>query len=247
MKLRDAITAGVKPLAQNKLRAGLSILGIFIGIAGVLCMIAIGDGAKRIIAQNLEMMGGANQIAFWTRTTIWKGPRRARRTTERYTLEDASAVEAECPDVLYVLPKVEDFNTFVSSRNGNQAKTRLEGITTDYALGMGWDVHAGRFFSDSDIENAKQVCVLGANTASELFGKMSPIGQEVKVRYHWRQSQMGSIQHCGRRSFHLPTHSRPRINIYAVHPATSCKFLTQKAFHFFLHSLHLRVIIYTVA
>ena len=73
MKLRDAIMAGVKPLAQNRLRAGLSILGIFIGIAGVLCMIAIGDGAKRIIAQNLEMMGGANQIAFWTRTTIWKG------------------------------------------------------------------------------------------------------------------------------------------------------------------------------
>ena len=63
MKLRDAITAGVKPLAQNKLRAGLSILGIFIGIAGVLCMIAIGDGAKRIIAQNLEMMGGqSNRI-----------------------------------------------------------------------------------------------------------------------------------------------------------------------------------------
>ena len=190
MKFRDAILAGVKPLAQNKLRAGLSILGIFIGIAGVLCMIAIGDGAKRIIAQNLEMMGGANQIAFWTRTTIWKGPRLVRRTTERYTLEDASAVEAECPDVLYVLPKVEDFNTFVSSRNGNQAKTRLEGITTDYALGMGWDVHAGRFFSDSDIKNAKQVCVLGANTASELFGKTSPIGQEVKVRYHWRQFQI---------------------------------------------------------
>ncbi len=190
MKLLDAITAGIKPLAQNKLRAGLSILGIFIGIAGVLCMVAIGDGAKLIIAQNLEMMGGANQIAFWTRTSIWKGQRLVRRTTERYTLEDASAVEAECPDVLYVLPKVEAFNTFVSSRNGNQAKTRLEGITADYALGMGWDIHTGRFFSDNDIENANQVCVLGANAATELFGKTSPIGREVKVRYHWRQSQL---------------------------------------------------------
>ena len=55
---------------------------------------------------------------------------------------------------------------------------------------MGWEVHAGRFLSDSDIENAKQVCVLGANTARELFGKTSPIGQEVKLRYHWRQSQL---------------------------------------------------------
>ena len=190
MKLRDVIIVGVKPLTQNKLRAGLSILGIFIGIAGVLCMIAIGDGAKRIIAQNLEMMGGANQIAFWTRTSIWKGPRLVRRTTERYTLEDASAIEAECPNVLYVLPKVEDFNTFVSCRNGNQAKSRLEGITVDYAHGMGWEVHAGRFFSDNDIEKAKQVCVLGANVASELFRGTSPIGQEVKVRYHWRQSQI---------------------------------------------------------
>ena len=190
MKFGDAIIVGVKPLAQNRLRAGLSILGIFIGIAGVLCMVAIGDGAKRIIAQNLEMMGGANQIAFWTRTSIRKGPRLVRRTTERYTLKDASAIEVECPDVLYVLPKVEDFNTFVSSRNGNQAKARLEGITVDYALGMGWEVHAGRFFSDNDIKNAKQVCVLGANIASELFGEASPIGQEVKVRYHWRQSQI---------------------------------------------------------
>ena len=190
MKFRDAILAGVKPLTQNKLRTGLSILGIFIGIAGVLCMIAIGDGAKRIIAQNLEMMGGANQIAFWTRTSIWKGPRLVRRTTERYTLEDASAIEAECPNVLYVLPKVEDFNTFVSCRNGNQAKSRLEGITVDYAHGMGWEVHTGRFFSDNDIENAKQVCVLGANVASELFRGTSPIGREVKVRYHWRRSQI---------------------------------------------------------
>ena len=190
MKLRDAIMAGVKPLAQNRLRAGLSILGIFIGIAGVLCMIAIGDGAKRIITQNLEMMGGANQIAFWTRTSIWKGRRLARRTTERYTLKDASAIEAECPDVLYVLPKVEDFNTFVSSRNGNQAKTRLEGITADYALGMGWELQVGRFLTRNDIETAAQVCVLGANIASELFGEASPIGQEVKLRYHWRQSQL---------------------------------------------------------
>ncbi len=189
MKLRDAITAGVKPLAQNRLRAGLSILGIFIGIAGVLCMIAIGDGAKLIIAQNLEMMGGANQIAFWTRTSIWKGRRLARRTTERYTLKDASAIEAECPEVLYVLPKVEDFNTFVSSRNGNQAKTRLEGITADYALGMGWELQVGRFLTRNDIETAAQVCVLGAEIATELFGEASPLGQEVKVRYYynWRR------------------------------------------------------------
>ena len=187
MKLRDAIAAGLAHLAQNRLRAGLSILGIFIGIASVLCMIAIGDGAKLIIAQDIEKLGGANQVQFWTRTYIWKRQRLVRRTTERYTLEDAHAIEAACPNVLFVLPKHEGYETFVTSRNGNQARPLLEGVTADYATGMRWDLQSGRFLSEGDIEDAKQVCVLGADTATELFGDTSPLGQEVKIRYHWRQ------------------------------------------------------------
>ena len=186
MKFRDAITAGIAHLAQNKLRAGLSILGIFIGIASVLCMMAIGDGAKLIIARDIEKLGGANQVQFWTRTSIWKRRRFVRRTTERYTLEDALAIEAECTNVLYALPKHEGYETFVTSRNGNQARPLLEGVTADYAHGMSWELQTGRFLSEGDIENAKQVCVLGATTATELFGEESPIGQEVKIRYHWR-------------------------------------------------------------
>ena len=186
MKFRDAIRAGIAHLAQNKLRASLSILGIFIGIASVLCMIAIGDGAKLIVAQDIETLGGANQVQFWTRTSIWKRRRLVRRTTERYTLEDALAIEAECPNVLYVLPKHEGYTTFVTTRNGNQARPLLEGVTADYAHGMRWELQTGRFLAEGDIENAKQVCVLGADTATELFGEESPIGQEVKVRYHWR-------------------------------------------------------------
>jgi putative ABC transport system permease protein len=186
MKFRDAITAGIAHLVQNKLRAGLSILGIFIGIASVLCMIAIGDGAELLIAQDIDTLGGANQVQFWTRTSIWKRRRLVRRTTERYTLEDALAIEAECPNVLYVLPKHEGYTTFVTTRNGNQARPLLEGVTADYAHGMRWKLQSGRFLSEGDIEDAKQVCVLGADTATELFGEESPIGQEVKVRYHWR-------------------------------------------------------------
>ena len=120
MKLREAITAGIAHLVRNKLRAGLSILGIFIGIASVLCMIAIGDGAKLLIAQDIEKLGGTNQVQFWTRTSIWKHRRFVRRTTERYTLEDARAIEAECPNVLFVLPKHEGYETFVTSRMGGK-------------------------------------------------------------------------------------------------------------------------------
>ena len=189
MNLRDAITAGVKPLAQNRLRAGLSILGIFIGIAGVLCMIAIGDGGKRIIVEDIEKLGGANQFTLWTRTSIFKRGRRVRRTSERYTLEDAYAIEAKCPEVLYVLPNHESFENPVTTRSGNQARALLEAATANYARGMGWELQAGRFLTENDIETAAQVCVLGAEIATELFGEASPLGQEVKVRYYynWRR------------------------------------------------------------
>ena len=183
MKLRDVIAAGVKPLVQNRLRAGLSILGIFIGIAGVLCMVAIGDGAKKILAEDIEKLGGANQLTLWTRMTTFKRGR-PRRTTERYTVEDAYAIEAECPEVLYVLPNHEDYRILVTSQDGSQTRALLEASTADYALGMGWELQAGRFLTENDIETAAQVCVLGSGAAADLFGEASPVGQEVKVRYH---------------------------------------------------------------
>ena len=188
MKLRDAIIAGVIPLVQNRFRAGLSILGIFIGIAGVLCMIAIGDGGKKIIAEDIEKLGGSNQFTLYTRTSILKRGR-LRRTTERYTLEDAYAIEAECPEVLYVLPNHEFFENFVTTRNGSQARALIEAVTANYARGMNWELQTGRFLTENDMETAAQVCVLGADVAIELFGDASPLGKEIKVRYYryWRQ------------------------------------------------------------
>ena len=137
MKLRDGIAAGMAHLIQNRLRAGLSILGIFIGVASVLCMMAIGDGTKKIIVDDLEKLGGANQVQFWTRTSIWKRRRLVRRTTERYTVEDAYAIEAGCPNVLFVLPKNENYRPhLVTTRYSSQPSPHLEGVTADYALGM---------------------------------------------------------------------------------------------------------------
>ena len=185
MKLRDAITSGVNPLLQNRLRAGLSIIGIAIGIAAVLCMIAIGEGGEKIIAEDIEKLGGANQFTLWTRTAIFKRGR-LRRTTERYTLEDAYAIEAECPKVLYVLPNHENYEILVTSRDGSQTRALLEASTADYARGMGWELQDGRFLTENDIETAAQVCVLGSGAAADLFGEASPVGQEVKVRYHWQ-------------------------------------------------------------
>lgn len=207
MKLHDAIIAGITSLWQNKLRAALSLLGIFIGIASVLCMIAIGGGAKEIVVRDIEKLGGANQVRFWTRTAFWERGRLVRRTTERYTLEDIYAIEAECSDVLFALSKTDRYFTSVSNRHGSQIRAIVEGVTPDYAQGLHWQIQHGRFFSQDDIDTARQVCVLGSDIAIDLFNDVSPLGQEVKIRFRWRQPAVryrviGVMQPKGR-SLHI--------------------------------------------
>lgn len=180
MKLHDAITSGITHLVQNRLRAGLSILGILIGIASVLGMIATGDGAKKIIADDIDKIGGLNQVHFWTRPYTYYQEKRY-PTTEKLTLADADAIEAECPEVLYVLPQNRKYTKWVTSHHSKGMRTTIEGVTADYADGIRWEVQHGRFLSENDIHNAKQVCVLGANIATVLFRDTVPLGQEVKI------------------------------------------------------------------
>ena len=188
MKFHDAIISGIGHIQQNRLRAGLSILGILIGVASVLCMMAIGDGAKKIIADDLEKFGGPNQVRFWASPYVYRRGKPRKPTTERYTLEDAYAIEAECPNVLFVLPQNYRSRKWVTTRHGAKARAYIEGVTEDYARGIRWEVQHGRFLSENDINNALQVCVLGSNAARELFKDISPIGQEVKIRMRWNRA-----------------------------------------------------------
>ena len=190
MKPRDAVAAGIAHLAQNRLRAGLSILGIFIGIAGVLCMMAIGDGAKKIIADGLETLGGIDQVQLRNLYGVYRRGR-WHRITERLKYDDALAIETEVPNVRYVLPKNERYRILITTQAGGQSRPILEGVTANYALGMHWRIQSGRFISESDVTQALQVCVLGSNVAIELFGETSPIGKEVKIKYHyWQRASM---------------------------------------------------------
>ena len=193
MKFRDAIATGITHLAENKLRAGLSILGIFIGVASVLCMMAIGDGAKKIISDRIETLGGIDQVQLRNNYGVFRRGR-WHRITERLKFEDALAIEAEVPNIRYVLPKNEGYRILITSRDGRQARPVLEGVTADYARGMHWSVQEGRFISENDVTQALQVCVLGNNVATELFGETSPIGKEVNIKYrYWYASTRARV------------------------------------------------------
>ena len=180
MTLFEIFTTGTAPLVENKLRSGLSILGIFIGIASVLCMIALGDGAKKLIADDIDKLGGEN---LFTYSTVFFINKRGRYvpTRERFNMEDVYAIEAECPQVLSVLPTNQPLSRCIKTRSGDTKYSFITGVTDIYAEWMRWEVQTGRFFLASDIDNATHVCVLGHQAAIDLFDTDDPIGQELRV------------------------------------------------------------------
>ena len=125
MKRRDAIATGISHLAQNRLRAVLSILGIFIGIASVLCMMAIGDGAKKVIADGLETLDGIDQIQLRNLYGVYRRGR-WHRITERLKYDDALAIESEVPNIRFVLPKNERYRILITTQEGRQSRPILD-------------------------------------------------------------------------------------------------------------------------
>ena len=188
MKFHEAIAAGIKHIQENNRRAGLSILGIFIGIASVLCMMAIGDGAKQIIADDIEKIGGQIKSNSGHVLLFGDGGESAAlpSTTQLVTLvqlrQNARRSQGSylgIGEIIHLSP---------APLGGQFRGADLEGVTADYAELLRYELQAGRFLSENDIDNATQVCVLGANVVEELFGNVSPIGQEVTIRNHWRQT-----------------------------------------------------------
>ncbi len=106
-------------------------------------MMAIGDGTQKIIADDIEKLGGPNQVQFWIRLYTYPRGKPKKRTTERYTLADVHAIEAECPAVLYVLPQNRRYPRWVTSNKGVQIRSTIEGVT---ALSAGQNLPNWTYF-----------------------------------------------------------------------------------------------------
>ena len=179
MKLYEGFSTGLSVLLQDKMRSALTMLGIVIGIAAVLAMLAIGDGAKRIVMQEFEKYGG--QFIVERNPWIRRGDRVfANRSSEHLRYEDVLAIEAECPAVESVIPSVSS-QILAQAEGGTTKWTEYDGVNSYFPIGMKWEVKHGRFFSEDEFNNRRKVCVLGLEVATELFGDLNPIGKEIKL------------------------------------------------------------------
>lgn len=183
MRIIEVIFIGITAIRLNKLRSLLTMLGIIIGVASVLAMIAIGDGAKEIVQQDAQKLGGANHFIMYRREWKRVNNRWVRnRSNEYLKYGDVLAIEAECPSVKAVTPQLPNWvGVLIQAPGGAEIRAGWVGVDAPYETAMDWDLKAGRFITDEDVENAAKICVLGEQVAIALFGEKSPLGQEIKI------------------------------------------------------------------
>ncbi len=168
-----------RALGRNKMRSGLTMLGIIIGVGAVIAMIAIGSGAKARIQEQIASMG-SNLLIILSGSGTSGGMRHGMGSVPTLKVEDAKAIATECSAVKYTAPVLQGVSQVVY---GNQNwSTVTFASTPEVLLIRDWPVIKGRPFIPSDVEGAAKVCLLGQTVVENLFGDMDPVGQVVRIK-----------------------------------------------------------------
>ena len=174
---REYLRQAVRALSANKVRTGLSVLGILIGVAAVIAMLALGHGAKKSIEERLASMG-SNLLVLRPGSLRTHGVMLEAGTVTRFTLEDAEAVRT-LARVRRVSPTASGRGQLVyGAANWN---TTVSGTLPDYADMRASRPVVGRFFTSAEEQSRMRVAVVGMTIVREIFGPVNPIGEMIKI------------------------------------------------------------------
>jgi len=177
--LLQSLLIAVRALRVNKMRAMLTMLGIIIGIAAVIAMVAIGAGASKMISDQIASIG-SNLLLVVPGSVTSGGMRAGAGGAQTLTYDDAKAIKAECPSVAHVAPTVRGSAPVVY---GNQNwSTLVMGTTTEMLSVRDWPLTAGRNISQSDVDGATKNCLIGQTIAENLFGPEDPVGKIIRIK-----------------------------------------------------------------
>ena len=180
MTLLMIIRVAFRALVRNKMRAALTMLGIIIGVAAVIAMVSIGQGASASVQAQIESIGtnllfvsaGAQNVGGVRSGTGDTG-------TNTLTVDDLEAIKREVPSVSMVTPAINARAQLVAGNmNWN---TSVQGVSEQYPDIRKWSVQSGSFFTDADVRTAARVIVIGQTIADNLFPGMDPVGQDLRV------------------------------------------------------------------
>jgi putative ABC transport system permease protein len=180
MSLLITLLVALKALGRNKMRTALTMLGMIIGVAAVIAMVALGTGAQRSIEDQIRS-AGTNLIIVTAGNWTVGGVRQGQGASSTLTEDDAKAIRTEVPSVQYLAAGV---NTRVQIVAGNQNWfTRVQGTDVELPLIRSWPMESGAFFTPQDVTSASKVAVLGSVVRDQLFGSgVDPVGQIIRVR-----------------------------------------------------------------
>ncbi len=179
MNYQALLGSAVWALLRNKLRSTLTVVGIMIGIAAVICVVAIGRAGQARVEQQLNNLGD-NFVWIEAGGRAVNGVRTGTHATPTLTLGDALAIKNQVPLIKSVSPNVDASVQMIYGNQNWYASYR--GVAPEYFEIKRWYVDQGAFFSPEDVESAADVCVLGRTVRDQLFGAENPIGKVVRVQ-----------------------------------------------------------------
>jgi len=169
----------LRALLRNKTRSGLTMLGIVIGVAAVIAMVAIGEGAKVKVAQAFDAMG-TNLLIVMSGSTQGGGMRGGAGSMPTLTWGDLTAIRTEVSSVKYAAPVCQTGSSIQSDEQN--WTTMIVGTTLDYFAIRNWSIAKGAMFSQADIDSGSKVLVMGSTVAGKLFGEgVDPVGRTIRV------------------------------------------------------------------
>ncbi len=167
-------------MKRNKMRSFLTMLGIIIGVASVITMLAIGQGSKKSIQDQIASMG-SNMLFVMPGTMRMGGVQQGSSSSQRLTVADIKAIKMECDAVVAVSPEVRSSGQVVYG-NSNWPTT-IYGGSEQYLEIRSWKVVSGRNITDTEAEGSAKVCLVGRTVADELFGEgVDPTGETIRFK-----------------------------------------------------------------
>jgi putative ABC transport system permease protein len=172
------LKVAAESIARNKMRSLLTMLGIVIGVAAVIVMVAIGNGASIQIESAIKGMG-TNVIMIMPTSTTHAGASLGAATYNKLTVADAMKIKREATLVAAISPVVVTESQVIGGESN--WKTRINGVSTDFFKIRNWDTSSGEIFTDADVQSGRKVALLGATVARKLFADGDPIGAHIQI------------------------------------------------------------------
>ncbi|MBR6276558.1 MAG: ABC transporter permease [Prevotella sp.] len=179
MNILNLFKVSLKAVANNKMRSFLSMLGIIIGVAAVIIMMAIGQGSKESIRTELSTMG-TNLLTIRPGADMRGGVRQDPSAMQTLKMADYERILREKKFVTKVSPEVTASGQAIYGNNNTTSS--MYGESIDYLDIRQWTIDEGECFTEEDVKKASKVCLIGATVVKELFGSVDPIGKTIRFK-----------------------------------------------------------------